>query len=43
MGGGVKDKISVNEEGNLVFKREIDLMGRTVKGTLVYQRKSDEG
>jgi hypothetical protein len=43
MGGGVKDKVSVNEDGNLVLKREIDLMGRNVKGTLVYQRKSEEG
>ncbi len=43
IGGGVEDKVSVNEEGNLVFNREINLMGRTVKGILVYQRKSDEG
>ena len=43
MGGGVKDKIGLNEEGDLVLKREIDLMNRTVKGTLVYQRKSDNG
>jgi hypothetical protein len=43
MGGGVKDEISLNEEGNLVLKREIDLMGRTVKGTMVFQRKSNGG
>ena len=40
MGGGVKDEVSVNEDGNLILKQEIDLMGRNVKGTLVYQRKS---
>jgi hypothetical protein len=39
MGGGVRDEVSVNEDGNLVLKREIDLLGRNVKGTLVYHRK----
>jgi hypothetical protein len=43
MGGGIKDQFGLNEEGKLVLKREIDLMGRIVKGTLVYQRKSNEG
>ncbi len=43
MGGGVKDMISVNDQGHLVLKREVDLMGRTVKGTLVYQRTSNDG
>ena len=38
-GGGVKDSFSLDEAGNLVVRREIDLMGRTVKGTLLYQRK----
>ena len=40
MGGGVKDMIGVDDAGNLIVKREIDLMGRTVKGTLVYRRKT---
>ena len=40
---GVKDMISVREDGRLIVKREIDLMNRNVKGTLVYQRKSDAG
>lgn len=37
-GGSVKDKISLDEEGNLVLEREIDLMTRSVEGTLVYRR-----
>ena len=39
MGGGVKDSFSLDDSGNLVLRREIDLMGQTVKGTLLYQRK----
>ena len=42
-GGAVWDQISLNENGNLVLEREIDLLGQRVTGTLVYQRKSDEG
>ncbi len=37
-GGGVRDKISINEAGDLILVREIDLMGRGVDGTLVYRR-----
>jgi hypothetical protein len=40
MGPGVKDKISLDETGRLIIKRDVDLMGRSVDGTLVYQRKS---
>jgi hypothetical protein len=40
MGSGVKDVISVDQDGKLIVKREVDLMNRNVKGTLVYQRKS---
>lgn len=43
MRGGVKDLLDLDEEGNLVLEREIDLMGRTVKGTLLYQRDAGEG
>ena len=39
VGGGIKDKISLNEAGDLVLEREIDLMGRSVKGTMIYRRK----
>jgi hypothetical protein len=39
LGPGIKDKISLNDEGKLILKREIELMGGAVKGTLVYQRK----
>ncbi len=39
-GGGVKDKIHVDEDGRLVVEREIDaLRGGKVKGTLLYKRK----
>jgi len=40
--GGIKDRFNLDENGNLILKREIDLMGRSVKGTLVYQRKPTE-
>jgi len=42
-GGAVIDQISLNENGDIVLEREIDLLGQRVAGTLVYQRKSDEG
>jgi hypothetical protein len=38
--GGVKDEFSLDEDGNLVLKREIDLMAGRVDGELVYRRKS---
>ncbi len=38
-GTGVKDRISVDENGHLVVKREIELPQRgAVKGTLVYRK-----
>ena len=40
-GQGVRDRLQVNQEGNLVLKREISLASRSVKGTLVYVRESD--
>jgi hypothetical protein len=39
LGPGIKDKISLNQEGKLILKREIELMGGAVKGTLVFERK----
>ena len=39
VGIGVRDRISVTEAGQLVLKREVELMGRSVRGTLVFQRK----
>ena len=39
MGGGVQDKMKVDDQGHLVVAREIDAMrGGKVKGTLVYKR-----
>jgi hypothetical protein len=39
MGGGVRDKMKVDDQGHLVVEREIDAMrGGKVKGTLVYRR-----
>jgi hypothetical protein len=38
MGGGVKDKIRVDETGTMIVEREIDLPRGSVKGTLVYKR-----
>jgi hypothetical protein len=40
-GQGVRDRFHVNEEGNLVLKREISMMAQSVKGTLVYVRGPD--
>ncbi len=39
-GGGVKDQFSLDEEGNLVLEREIDLMAGSVRGKLLYRRKA---
>lgn len=42
--GRVKDELSLDDQGRLVMKREIDLPGRgTVKGTLRYARATPEG
>lgn len=41
--GRVKDEISLDDQGRLVVKRQVDLPGRgTVKGTLRYGRKPPE-
>ena len=40
MGGGIRDRIGLDESGNLIVKREVDLMSQSEKGTLVYRRKS---
>ena len=40
MGPGIKDQITLDESGRLLVKRDVNLMGRSVNGTLVYQRKS---
>lgn len=40
MGPGIKDEITLDESGRLLVKRDVNLMGRSVNGTLVYQRKS---
>ena len=37
--GAIKDTFSLSEAGELVLKREVDMIGRTVKGTLVYHRR----
>ncbi len=42
MGPGVTDRITVDGSGRLLLKREVELMGRSVDGTLVFQRKSGE-
>jgi hypothetical protein len=42
-GGKVKDELSIDEEGRLSFKREVEVMGRHVDGTLVYSRAGGEG
>jgi hypothetical protein len=39
LGGGVEDELSLNEQGNLVLKREVHLMGGGVEGILVYRRR----
>lgn len=43
MGGGIKDSFSLNESGSLVLRREVDMMRQSVKGELVYVRKSQGG
>jgi hypothetical protein len=41
--GRVKDEISLDDQGRLVMKRQVDLPGRgTVKGTLRYGRRPPE-
>ena len=40
-GQGVRDRFQVNEEGNLILKRDVSFMAQNVKGTLVYVKGSD--
>ena len=38
-GGGVKDRMKVDDQGRLIVKREIDaLRGGKVEGTLIYRK-----
>ena len=39
LGGGVEDQIRLDEEGNLILRREVHLLGGGVEGTLLYRRK----
>lgn len=38
-GPGIQDKFHIDDQGNLILEREIDLMGRSVKGTLLYRKR----
>ena len=40
-GPAIKDKLHLDEEGNLVLERKVELMGRSVEGTLLYRRSPD--
>lgn len=39
LSGGVEDQLSLDDQGNLLLKRETQFRGGAVKGTLVYRRK----
>ena len=39
LGGGVEDQLTLDDQGNLVLKREIQFRGGAAKGILVYRRK----
>ena len=39
LGGGVEDHFTLDDQGNLVLKREIQFRGGAAKGILVYRRK----
>lgn len=38
-GPGINDKLRIDEQGSLLLEREVDLMGRSIKGTLLYRKK----
>ena len=39
LGGGVEDRLALDDQGNLILKREVQFRGGAAKGILVYRRK----